>query len=1265
MNDTGDITDDGITTDPTLTGQLEGDNIAYATVEFDVDGNGVADGQTQSAYDGSFTYYVPSLAAGVATVQARAVVNDVQQGSEVAGDWTSFSFTKEDPVHDNLDVVDLALVNDNGTSDSDLVTSDPRITGTLSGDGTSDYIIVEFDLDGDGVADDDVRSDAAGSFVYYAAGLALGPVTISARTREYDLATRTVSYGTWTSFSFTLVTDANQAPEIDTLELRADTGSDPADSITANPTLFGRVTNDTDFAWTTVEVDLDGDQVADEWAFPDDQGEFLFTPDALSLGAHTISARAVEWDPRAHAELAGDWQSITFTLEDEPDLAPTLTALALADDTGDVTDDGITSDPTLTGRILNEGSLGGVTIEVDTDNDGTADVVTQTDAGGKFQVRPAELPEGSATYQVRTQETDPVTGAVNTGNWTAFSFTYEKATNAPAEVSQLSLLEDTGSVTDDNITTNAALTGQVTNDGDVSGITVQFDHDGDGIYEGTAVTDDTGSFTYAPQGLAAGDYTIAARAVETTDDNKTLYGSWVSITFTLEELPRTDLHISDMHLVNDTGLSATDRTTADPEVTGQIAGDGVLDGITIEFDHNSDGIVDGSTVTANGGQFSYTPSSLKTGIVPLRARTSTEANGQTIVSPWYLFGFVYSPDPDGTDAQQDRTQLSDYEDQTVDAKSIYDQALDTADQVFQTAWQTAETDYQTILETATNTLNDTLSGAQQLWETQFATAQSDYLNALSAAESQYQTDLANFSGDPTSFALPDFTMPDLPDQAADPWTGQDEFNVEPPRYDGQEYNFDDDIVYQDEVADLENTYNQAVNTAETAYKNAIQNADDAHDQEVAAANQEYQEAERAARDARDAPLPPHPTIDLAVESINHEQRTAAAQAEYDATVAAAQAVYDQADLTITQTWTVETDQDSQAYFDAVQAANNAYDAAVSAASAAYDAAMADAPDPEEDQASYDAYANQAEADFEAASDAAMATWQADYIQANMDLEYAIAAAQLTHDTDTSEAERTFNDAVSTATRICDVAISESQRILDNAEAEVEYWQNEQRTLRQHDYAVAIANAAEIRDNRIAAADEVRDDAYADAEQTQTLALEAAEEARATGIVSDQENALVTWDGFEQDFWSGYQAALAHDRTSYIQGVATETGTLVTSEANATHTEEEDFASALLTEAEEDNAAAKSRASRKPMPSGIMISKSMPPTGTGNFKMRRAAGTAAIRKRRTSRLTNFITTGLTRRGSSIQQWRTTTTTLPMRKPTGPTFCRMMTKLITPL
>ncbi len=439
-----------------------------------------------------------------------------------------------------------------------------------------------------------------------------------------------------------------------------------------------------------------------------------------------------------------------------------------------------------------------------------------------------------------------------------------------------------------------------------------------------------------------------------------------------------------MHLVNDTGLSATDRVTADPEVTGQIAGEGVLDGITIEFDHDSDGKVDGTATTAGGGQFSYTPASPKTGIVPLRARTSTEANGQTIVSPWYLYAFVFSSDPDGTAAQQDRTQLSDYEDQTADARSIYEQALDTADQVFQTAWQTAETNYRTVLETATNTLNDTLSGAQRLWETQFAAAQTDYLNALAAAESQYQADLANFSGDPTSFELPDFAWPDLPSLAADPWTGQDEFYVDPARYDGREYDFDKDIVYQDELATLENAYNQAVNAAETAYRNAIQTADDVHAQEIAAANQEYQEAERAARDARDAPLPPHPTIDLAVESINHEQRTAAAQAEYDATVAAAQAIYDQAYLDITATWGDQITIASDAFIAGVAAADAAYSAAMQAASDAYDAAMEGAPDPNEDQAGYDAYAAQADADYDAASLDAGALWRSIYNQAYMD-----------------------------------------------------------------------------------------------------------------------------------------------------------------------------------------------------------------------------------------------------------------------------------------
>jgi hypothetical protein len=82
-----------------------------------------------------------------------------------------------------------------------------------------------------------------------------------------------------------------------------------------------------------------------------------------------------------------------------------------------------------------------------------------------------------------------------------------------------------------------------------------------------------------------------------------------------------------------------------------------------------------------------------------------------------------------------------------------------------------------------------------------------------------------------------------------------------------------------------------VKAAEEAFKNAVKTADMIRGQEVAAANQEYQAAEQSARAERDAPLPPHPSIDLAALLAGEAQKIAQATDTYDAIVAEEQARY--------------------------------------------------------------------------------------------------------------------------------------------------------------------------------------------------------------------------------------------------------------------------------------------------------------------------------------------------------------------------------------
>ncbi len=68
-----------------------------------------------------------------------------------------------------VNVSSMQLLDDNGQSDSDLVSSDPAVVGVLGGSlgQTSNYVNIEFDHNADGVAEDALTSAVLGaSFTY-------------------------------------------------------------------------------------------------------------------------------------------------------------------------------------------------------------------------------------------------------------------------------------------------------------------------------------------------------------------------------------------------------------------------------------------------------------------------------------------------------------------------------------------------------------------------------------------------------------------------------------------------------------------------------------------------------------------------------------------------------------------------------------------------------------------------------------------------------------------------------------------------------------------------------------------------------------------------------------------------------------------------------------------------------------------------------------------------------------------------------------------
>jgi large repetitive protein len=695
--DTGSSATDKVTTDPTIRGKLAGDtNLVAVSVEFDHNGDGTPDGYASTDGAGNFAYRPLGLGLGQATVKVRASQWDENLGAHVQGSWSPFTLTIEAAPFVPASMGGLLLHRDTGSSNSDQITTDGAIIGSvyytagtqMAGVG---YMTVEIDENGDGTADLRTQSDASGQFRYVPLNQPPGTYTIRARTKEWDYTTRQGYYGAWTSITFTKVAPVNSPPQISSFKLRSDSGALQSDGYTANAMVTGTVSNDGSSARLVVEFDHDGNGVGDGLAFTDDQGVYNYSPEPLSFGPVALRARPVEWDEASGSYLVGNWSTLNFTYEQQTNTAPLVTTFALANGTT-----GGTTDATLSGTIINETMLGGVTLEFDFNGDGVADQFAQTDSLGRYSLTPTGIPYGTVNVQARARETDPVTGNSLTSSWTSYSFTYNQATNAAPTLSGLALKTDDGSSSTDGNSTDPTIKGNVGNDGPVAALTVQIDVNGDGVAEGITTTDASGSFTYRPSGLAFGAQTLRARVKEAdSTSGGSLFSPWQTIQFTLVDPVASSVHVATLTLTSDTGNSATDGSTANPNLSGHVA-NAPSGGVSVEFDLNGDGLSDGTAQTNASGDFSFVPpANLKEGYITARARV---ASSLPLSAPGFrdtgvTLNYVYNSQPDGAAAQALVTAFHNFNAAWHNAQTVYSGATSAADLAYRQAVDAAEDTY--------------------------------------------------------------------------------------------------------------------------------------------------------------------------------------------------------------------------------------------------------------------------------------------------------------------------------------------------------------------------------------------------------------------------------------------------------------------------------------------------------------------------------------------------------------------------------------------
>ncbi|MBI1348011.1 tandem-95 repeat protein [bacterium] len=215
-----------------------------------------------------------------------------------------------------------------------------------------------------------------------------------------------------------------QSPVISSLQLTNDTGSS-SDLITSDPRLHGWAYDPDYLEWNlTVELDWNSDGYADLTTTTGSDGYFEFDSSAyLSPGSIPARVRAVESNG-----TTGNWASLTFTYEGGSSgsgggsgsgMPPEVTSLQLVSDTGDPYDL-VTTDPRIQGWAYDPDYLEyALTVELDLNGDGYAELTTSTGSDGYFQFDPSAYAyPGSINARVRAVESSGLAGSWQTLNYT-------------------------------------------------------------------------------------------------------------------------------------------------------------------------------------------------------------------------------------------------------------------------------------------------------------------------------------------------------------------------------------------------------------------------------------------------------------------------------------------------------------------------------------------------------------------------------------------------------------------------------------------------------------------------------------------------------------------------------------------------------------------------------------------------------------------------------------------------------------------------------
>ena len=360
-HDTGPGADDGITSSAAIAGTVV-DASPITLLRVGVDGAPLFDVLDRLA-DGMFLLDASTLAAAHGGPLVDGPHTVLLQARDEAGNVSaviSVDLVLDTARPDAPPAPDLDDADDSGASDTDNVTSNTDVTIIVR----SPAHAVRLFVDG---SDGGIRIPSSEIATFESGSLADGLHTFVAVAED--------AAGNASLFSTTLVIRVDTAAPTDpTLELVRDLAASDGDAgVTTASTvdLAGLID-------PNVTLALDG---TERTTSSDTDGAFTLNDVEIALGGNTLSVTATD--------AAGNRSSASIFVE-RRDVLPPVLVRNLANDTGRSDLDTVTSDPTITGAILDDSDIASFLVGID--GDPSFDVTAAIDPATRtFRIEPADL----------------------------------------------------------------------------------------------------------------------------------------------------------------------------------------------------------------------------------------------------------------------------------------------------------------------------------------------------------------------------------------------------------------------------------------------------------------------------------------------------------------------------------------------------------------------------------------------------------------------------------------------------------------------------------------------------------------------------------------------------------------------------------------------------------------------------------------------------------------------------------------------------------